>query len=246
MFALGQALNGRRRGSASLSAVQGAPAARPLVALLLCGALSAGVHFASLLVVPESSWFTLHMLLEFQVTRLVPFALYFALGSYAQTRGWFAGGRPLGSLPLWGAISAGAAVAYMWVGQPVFADAAGTAHFSVGLLLAYAGLRSLLLTALLVVLVSLGSKYWNRSRKLDRLLADESYSLYLTHYWVVVFMQMALLEWADGPAPVKATIVLLGALTLSLAISRWLLGRWPRGLAVAILALFAFCLAMRP
>jgi peptidoglycan/LPS O-acetylase OafA/YrhL len=217
-----------------------------LVALMSFGLLTSAAYFILLLLVPDSSWFTLYMFLEFQVTRLVPFAGCFALGVYAQSRGWFADGRPLGSLTVWGALSTLLAVAYLIFGQPMFADTAGTAHLAVGYLLVFAFLRSFLLLSLLVVLVSFGVRYWNYARGLDRQLAAASCYIYLVHFFIVVGLQAALLGWIGGLVAAKIAIVFLVALALSFAISRWVLERHSRAFAVAILALFVFCLFVRP
>ena len=247
VFALVYTLSRRWRSGASL------PAARPatsgnsvFVALVVFGLLTSAGYFILLLLFPDSSWFTLHMFLEFQVTRLVPYAGCFTFGVYAQSKGWFAEGKPLGSLALWGAISAALAVAYLLVGQPVFADTAGTANLPVGLLLLFAFIRSFLLLSLLVVFVSFGVRYWNHASGLGRQLAAASYNIYLVHFFIVVTLQIALLKWIGGPVPAKIAIVSLATLALSLAISRWILARHSRAFAVAILALFVFCLAARP
>jgi glucan biosynthesis protein C len=217
-----------------------------LVALVVFGLLTSAGYFILLLLLPDSSWFTLHMFLEFQVTRLVPYAGCFAFGVYAWSRGWFVDGKPLGSLALWGTISTVLAVAYLLVGQPVFANTAGTANLSVGLLLGFAFIRSFLLLALLVVLVSFGARYWNRSSGLDRQLSATSYDIYLTHYWFLIAIQAGLLSWAGGPVLTKVAIVFVATLALSFAISRWVLARHSRAFAVVILVLFVFCLAVRP
>ncbi len=247
VFALVYMLSRRWRSGAIL------PAARPatsgnsvLVALVVFGLVTSAGYFILLLLFPDSSWFTLHMFLEFQVTRLVPYAGCFTFGVYAQSKGWFAEGKPLGSLALWGAISAALAVAYLLVGQPVFADTAGTANLPVGLLLLFAFIRSFLLLSLLVVFVSFGVRYWNHASGLGRQLAAASYNIYLVHFFIVVTLQIALLKWIGGPVPAKIAIVSLATLALSLAISRWILARHSRAFAVAILALFVFCLAARP
>ena len=247
VFALVYALSRRWRSGAIL------PAARPatsgnsvLVALVVFGLVTSAGYFILLLLFPDSSWFTLHMFLEFQVTRLVPYAGCFTFGVYAQSKGWFAEGKPLGSLALWGAISAALAVAYLLVGQPVFADTAGTANLPVGLLLLFAFIRSFLLLSLLIVFVSFGVRYWNHAGGLGRQLAAASYNIYLVHFFIVVTLQIALLKWIGGPVPAKIAIVSLATLALSLAISRWILARHSRAFAVAILALFVFCLAARP
>jgi glucan biosynthesis protein C len=247
LFALIYVLARRGRGGAVLPAPRTPASGRSvLVALAAFGLLTFAAYFILLLFVPDSSWFTLYMFLEFQVTRLVPFAGYFAFGVYAQSRGWFADGKPLGSLTLWGALSAVLAVAYLVFGQPMFADTAGTANLTVGYLLVFAFLRSFLLLSLLVVFASFGVRYWNRTSSLDRQLAAASYNIYLVHFFIVVGLQAALLKWIGGPVPVKIAFVFLAALSLSLAFSRWVLARHSRAFVIAIMALFVFCLVVRP
>ena len=217
-----------------------------LTVLLGFGLLTSVAYFVLLLIVPDSSWFTLYMFLEFQVTRLVPYACYFAFGVYARSRGWFADGRPLGSLTLWSAISVVLGVAYLASGQLMFANTAGSVSLSVGYLLVFAFLRSFLLLSLLVVFVSFGIRYWNHATEIDRQLAATSYNIYLVHFFPIIGLQEMMLEWVGGPVAIKIVIVSLGALLVSFAISRWILARHSRAVAVAILALFVFCLIARP
>ncbi len=237
----------RRRNGTFLGAGRPAASSRSvLVALAAFGLLTSAGHFLLLLFVPDSSWFTLYMLLEFQVTRLVPYAGCFALGIYAQSRGWLAGGKPLGSLALWGALSAGLAAAYLVLGQPLFGTGAATAGASVGLLLAFAFVRSFLVVALLVVFVSFGAGYWNWPSALGKRLAAASYNIYLVHFLILVVLQTGLVAWVGGPALVKMAIVFVAGLAVSYALSRWVLERHSRAFAAVILALFVFCLAVRP
>jgi glucans biosynthesis protein C len=243
VFALVFVLSRRLRSSAASKPAAGRSV---LKALAVFGLVTSVAYFLLLLLVPDSSWFTLYMFLEFQVTRLVPFAGCFALGVFAQSRGWFDEGRPLGSLPLWGALSVVLAAAFLVFGQPMFADTAGTASLGAGYLLAFAFLRSFLLLALLILLVSLGVRFWNQARGLDRQLAAASYNIYLVHFFFVVALQTALLKWAGGPVGVKIAIVFLAALSLSYAFSRWILARRSRAFAIVVLALFVFCLIVRP
>ena len=247
LFALIYSMAHRWRGGAILPAARkSTPGHSVLVALVVFGLLTSAAYFILLLFVPDSSWFTLYMFLELQVTRLVPFAGYFAFGVYAQSRGWFADGRPLGSLTLWGALSAVLAVVYLVFGQPMFVNTAGTANLTVGYLLVFAFLRSFLLLSLLVISVSFGVRYWNYASGLNRQLAAASYNIYLVHFFIVVALQAALLRWIGGPVPVKIAIVFLAALTVSFAFSRWVLARHSRVFVIAILALFVFCLVARP
>ena len=129
---------------------------------------------------------------------------------------------------------------------PVFTDLAGTANLSVGYLLVFALLRSFLFLSVLAVPVSFGARHWNHSSGLDRQLSATSYDIYLTHFWFVVAIQTALLEWVGGPVPAKVAIVFMAGLGLSYAISRWVLASHSRAFVVILLALFIFCLAVRP
>ena len=215
------------------------------MSLLLFGVLTSAGYFVSLLLFPDTSWLTLSIFLQFQPTRLVLFAGYFALGVYAQSRGWFAGAKPLGRLAVWGAISAGLAVAYLVVGQPLYTNLAGTPGLPVGLLFTFAFIRSFLALALLVVFVSVGVHYWNRSSGFDRQLSETSYNIYLSHVWFVVILQEILLGWS-GPALAKSAIVFSVTLLVSFAISKWVIGRYPRESAAVIVGLFIFCLVVRP
>jgi glucan biosynthesis protein C len=217
----------------------------PFSALALFGLLTFAAYFVGLLLFPDTSWFTLGLVLQFEPTRLALLAGYFALGVYAQSHEWFAQEDRLGSPILWGALSAALAVVYLVVGQRVFADPAGTPHLAVGYLLAFAFVRSFLLLSLLIAFISFGVRYWNRSRGLDRQLASASYNMYLTHIWFVVLPQAALLGWMGSPV-LKSAVVLLAASTVSFALSRWVIGRWPRVVVAVLLALFMFCLVVRP
>ena len=247
LFALIYVLGSRWRGGAIIPAARKSTSGHSVpAALAVFGLLTSAAYFILLLFIPDSSWLTLYMFLEFQVTRLVTFAGYFAFGVYAQSRGWFADGRPLGSLTSWGALCFVLAVAYLVFGQSMFADTAGTVNLTVGYLLIFAFLRSFLLLSLLVILVSFGVRYWNHASGLDRQLAAASYNIYLVHFFIVVALQAALLRWISGAVPVKITIVFLAALALSFAFCRWVLERHSRAFVIAVLALFVFCLIARP
>jgi glucans biosynthesis protein C len=217
-----------------------------LIALLLLGMLTSTVYFAILLSIPDASWFRLSLFLEFQVPRLVLFGSYFAFGIYAQSQGCFTDGKPLGTLLLWTTISAVLAVAYLILVQPLLTNPAGTLLLSVGPLLVFAFIRSFLLLSLLIVFCSFGIRYWNHSSRFDRQFAATSYDSYLTHIWFVVPLQLHLMAWTSGSVLAKFAIVLVAALVLSYAFSRWVIGRFPRVLVAVILLLFVFCLAVRP
>ena len=216
-----------------------------LVALALFGVLTFVGYFLSLLLVPDTSWLTSAMFLEFQPTRIVLLICYFALGVYAQSRQWFAGAKSLGNPALWGGISVALAIAYLVVGQPLFLNLAGIPGLSITLLLPFALLRSFLTLSIFFFLLSVSFRYWNRTTRFDREFSATSYDIYLSHVWFVVMIQGALLQWS-GSSLTKASIVFLVVLGVSFAISRWAIGRHGRATAAVIIALFVFCLVFRP
>ena len=245
IFALGYwAFQRRAQPDRSASTIANPRAALP-VGLALFAGLTALAYFAGLLFFPDLSWFTWGPFVQFQPTRLVLLAAYFAFGVYARSSGWFADGPRLGSSALWGAASAALAVAYLWIGQPILSDPLGATRPAAGLLLAFALVRSALLLALLMFLLSFGARFWNRSSALDRQLSASAYNIYLTHFIFIIVAQEGLAEWTGGPSPLKAILAFFLALALSYPLSRWIVGRFPRGFSLALLALFAFCLAFR-
>jgi glucan biosynthesis protein C len=247
LFALVHSVSHRLRRGTSLHAARKAASAKSVFfTLMLFGVLTSVGYFVGLLLFPEMSWFTFGIFLQFESTRLVLFVGYFVFGVYVKSRGWFADRKPLGSVPVWGTISAVLVIAYFVAGQQVYANPAGTPSLPVELLLAFAFVRSFMALSFLVVLASVGARYWNRSTKFDQQLSETSYDIYLTHGWFVVIVQTALLQWTGGPVPVKFVIVFLAAIALSFAISRWVIMRYHRGFEVALLLLFVLCLAIRP
>jgi acyltransferase-like protein len=181
LLALADALIRRLGREAAFTAARVASDGSKLRALGIFGALTSALYFVSLLIFPDSSWLTLSAFLQFQPTRLAAYGGCFALGAYAQSRGWFADLTPLGSLPLWSGVSVALLGATLVAGWPLFDDAANPPSLPILRLLAYALSRSFLLVSLLVVLVSFGVRYWNRSSRLDRQLSATSYDIYLTH-----------------------------------------------------------------
>jgi glucans biosynthesis protein C len=247
VFALIQALmKGRHGRKESAPSVAAASTRSIITALLAFGGLTFATYFILLLLVPDSSWFTVYMFLEFQVTRLVPFAACFALGVFSQSHGWFAGRKLPGSWIARTGLSIVLAYAYLRFGQPVFKDVAGAAHFSIGYLLTFAIIRTWLLFAVLTTLVSFAYELWNKAGAAGKRLAAVSYDIYLVHFLVVVALQKALMKWAGGLAAAKIVIVFAAALAISYAFSRWILARHARAFVIFILILFAFCLAVRP
>lgn len=236
-----QVLRKVRRTSAAAIATgsMAKPASTPSIlrALLLFSVACLVLNFVSMLLFPDSLWFQVDLLLQFQPTKLCVFALAFGLGIYAYQRQWFENAAFFKRPGIWAIASVILAAGYLLVGQEVFAHQADSQLLSPALLLAFAAIRSLLCPAILMLLVSFGFKYVNRPLALNQKLSTNSFNIYIVHIFFVAFLQDVLMIWAGGPPLAKIGIVLLIVLPLSYGISL-LINRFPRVFTAVLLGLF--------
>ena len=71
------------------------------LALLAFGVICAFGYFVSLLLVPDASWLTINLFLEFQPSKISIFVACFGLGVYGFSKNWFVDGKQIGRLSLW-------------------------------------------------------------------------------------------------------------------------------------------------
>jgi len=101
--------------------------------------------------------------------------------------------------------------------------------------------------ACLGLFTSLGLKYWNRPREMDRRLAANSYSMYLSHYIFVITAQLILLPISAIPGTLKFASVAVSSGILAYLSSQWLVRPHPRLAAAAAFGLLAvMVLAVHP
>jgi hypothetical protein len=191
--------------------------------------------------IPEMSWLTIDLLLQFQPTSLILYITCFILGVVASSREWFAGDEFPQRLFIWVLTGLLLTAGFFIIGRVVFAHPATSDQLSSVLLLAFSFIRTLLCLAVLVILIAYARRYWNRPSGLNQALAANSYNIYLVHIFFVTALQDILMVWPGGPAMVKAAIVFLVALPISYGISR-LIDRFPRGFAIGLFAIFIFVL----
>jgi glucan biosynthesis protein C len=199
---------------------------------------SAGVMLNMHLTGEPEPWFIVGNLIQFRPSRLVFYLIYFGLGvaTYRNKwleRGWFPGGSKI-----W--------VAAFAVLLPAFSAAFylfrfGTPEMEVIYAPVYYIMLNFLCAACLGLSVSLGHKYWNRPRALDRSLAANSYNIYLSHYVFVICAQLVLLPLGAIPLTVKFIIAALCSGLLAYASSRWFITPRPR---LAVLATFGLWAVM--
>jgi hypothetical protein len=210
-------------------------------AILAFGVICAVGYFVSLLLVPDTSWLTINLFLEFQPSKLFIFAACFGLGIYAYSKNWFTDGKQIGKLSLWTPATILLSAAFLVVGQDVFQNPLTTTALSPAYLLLYATLRSFLLLSITFTVCSLGVRYFNRPSRAISSIADNSYYIYLLHLFFVSTFQDILMIW-PGPIEIKIAIVFGISLSISYAISRWIFKKTSRWKGLIIIAIISFVL----
>jgi surface polysaccharide O-acyltransferase-like enzyme len=202
--------------------------------LFVCGILTSEGYLSVSLFVPDMSWFTIDLLLQFQPTHLV---FYFALGVFAYSRQWFKGDEFPRRLSIWVPVGLLLAVGFLVTGQSIFSNPVASHQLSAALLALFSLFRSFLCLAFLVMMIAFALRYRNRLSPFNQNLAANSYNIYLVHLVFIVMFQDILMVWPAGPPMAKAGIVFLSALLISYGISR-LINRFPRAFAIFLLGLF--------
>ena len=158
---------------------------------------------------------------------------YFALGIYAQARGWFQEGRTPG-LRTFG-ILLGVLVGLGLFGFGIYQfGQEAVPDFILNFL---GNLFGTLLTLwFLVIFTGLAYRFMNRPSALNARLAANSYTIYLIHYPLILVFRLLLLNW-DGSAFVKFPVVLLLTGLSSYALSEYVIGRFPRSAAAGLVGL---------
>lgn len=147
-------------------------------------------------------------------------------------------------LLIWVPIGVLLTAGFFTIGQDVFSHPSNSHKIAPGLLLAFSFTRTCLCLVFLVIFIAYAHKFWNRPSRFNQKLAANSYNIYLSHIFFVVFLQDVLMVWPSGPVVVKAAIVFLAVLPISFGISRFL-HRFPRGFVIGLLVLFVFALLAR-
>jgi glucans biosynthesis protein C len=236
----------KRRPQISGSSAENESASRAsiLKALLITTVLTTLCYFIVSRIIPEMSWFTIGLMMQFQPTSLMLYGACFILGVVASSKEWFAGDEFPKRLFILVPVGLILAAWFFVVSREIFTHPTTSDRLSWLLLLAFSFVRTSLCLAVLVILISYARRYWNRPSGLNQALAANSYNIYLVHIFFVTMLQDILMIWPGGPAMVKAVIVFLVALPISYGISR-LIDRFPRGFTLVLLAIFIFVLIVK-
>jgi len=176
-------------------------------------------------------WVSIANILQFQPGKVVSYTLYFGMGIYAFQKKWFMAGELPGRLSLWMVLSILLAFCYL-VALKQLMDGA-----SLEIYLVFIFVRSFLSVVSLMMFTKWAYLHWNRTSRLDALLASNSYYMYITHFLIVIILQLALSFWSDGPVLLKFVIIAVASIFLSCAIGQYALKLYPRLSVIGIYAL---------
>jgi hypothetical protein len=210
-----------------------------LATLFAAAVLTSTAYCIVLLLVPETSWVSINLLLFFQPTSLVTYIACFALGGFAASRQWFAGDAFPDRLTAWITMAILLTLAFFVAGREIFAHPSTSHRLPFLLLLAFSFIRTFLCLTFLVLIIAYSRKYWNRPSRFNQNLSVNSYNIYLVHFFFVIALQSGLTDWRGGSPTAKAGIVFLLALPFSYGLSR-VIDRFPRGFVLFLVALFLF------
>lgn len=217
---------------ARLPTASGLPAA-----LLVLAGFTTLASFAASLLFPDTWWFSAGLLVQFQPTKALVYALYFGFGILAGSRAWFGERSSLSRPWVWGVLSTALAVAYLLASGPVAAHPNDSQALPPMLLLGYSAARSLLCVSVLMFLLSSGARL-RKPSGLNVRLAAQSLNIYLVHFFLVLFFQGFFYDMGFLPAIVKMALVFALAAPLSYWLSR-AVSRYPKSFSIGLAALFA-------
>ncbi len=181
-------------------------------------------------------WVTVGNLLHFQPTSVVSYLLYFGLGVYGFYRNWLIKKKFPGHPTVWATICVIGSMIVITVFYQM------TIHPSTSLILLYLTIHSLLCALFLITFIQLARRYWNNTSPLGRRMAANSYTIYLIHFLIVIFLQLFLVQWTGGPVLLKFFIVTSGSIIVSYLISQYCIRPFPRLSVYVIYLVFLFFL----
>jgi len=211
----------------------------PAIAWIAATALA---YFLVLRKIPDMSWLTVDLLLQFQPTGLIVYIASFILGTMAYSRQWFRDGfhdRLWLILPIVVILTG----AFFFFGSAVFGNPSVSSGGSAVDLLVFSVVRTALCAAIMTMLIMVYRRFGNHPSDFSSRVSAYSYNIYMVHIFFVVFFQHVLTGWQAGPAIVKAGIVFVLTLPVSYFIAAFI-SRFPRafmaGFALVFLAVLIF------
>jgi len=179
---------------------------------------------------PES-WFTLGNIVQFRVSRIFLHVAYFVLGVLTFKWKWIERAKFPGHNKTWIVAFVPVLVAYYYSYFLMLSAETGEAEKLFGLLYWFC-LNYFTITAL-GLSVSLGIRYWNRQTPFNKILATNSYNLYLSHYIFVMGFQFLFYTQPEIPVLLKFGLVSILSICCGGIVSRYLIKPYPK-IAIAL------------
>ncbi|MCP4023944.1 MAG: acyltransferase family protein [Desulfobacteraceae bacterium] len=179
------------------------------------------------------SWLIIENVLQFQPIRISLYVFCFGTGIYAYGKKWFNQTSIPGNYIFW--------VVFSLILLELF-RVIETKMISTGIALADVFIilfvRHFLVFSILLTLISLSKRFWNKTSAINRLFAKNSYNTYLFHMVFVILLQLALFKWINGFIFLKFAIVSVGSIGLSVLVSNYLIRPFPKLSAIGIAGIF--------
>ena len=184
---------------------------------------------------PES-WFTLGNIVQFRVSRIFLHVAYFVLGVLTFKWKWIERGKFPGHHKTWFIAFVFVFVAYYYSYFLMLGATTDEMEKLFGLLFWFC-LNYFTITAL-GLSVSLAVRYWNRQTPVNKILATNSYNLYLSHYIFVIGFQLLLFTLPGIPVLLKFGLVSILSICCGCIVSQYLIKPYPKITIALVTVLF--------
>jgi len=200
--------------------------------------LTSAVDFLFLAFIPDAHWIIIPNVIQVNINQLPIMILYFAFGTYARDKGWFANDPLPLKLRHWLFISILATAAYLILGQEFFTHLLVSNTLPPVYLFCIAFVRSVLLLSCLLTAIAAAGAYFKRRNPVLNELAGVSYEIYLVHLFVVVAFQMMFTGLPAIPVAVKIPAVFILSTAISYVLGKFTIHKHPKISAVVMFILF--------
>jgi hypothetical protein len=120
-------------------------------------------------------WVIIASVVQFQPTRVCLYGICFGLGIYAFYKNWFDNGKTPGNLIFW-IVST---LALWFAKEMVLASLLSRFTMTLGVI--HETIRAFLVFSIIMTLIAFGGNHWRSASRFNRLLAKNSYTIYLIH-----------------------------------------------------------------
>ncbi len=187
--------------------------------------ISFSMFYSVNIILPENSlfgdapWYNATPLFFFQPSRLVLYVTFYIAGIYSFYNGLFQADLNSEKIPVWIALS----VLSFTVLIKTMSDYYIRRIPGNELMLSYSLAHVLFAVSILGLLITLFSRYCNKTSSLKTSFSDNSYNIYLLHFPIVIIMQQILAKYSYLSCFFDFTIVFIISVTCSYLTSNYIL-----------------------